>query len=128
MNKQPTIEDMNRVIAEFMGVYKNNKWMVLPDRKYALSTRYYPSTLKYHSDWNWLMPVVEKISKIPLQNYDGTACIDLADTCHPITFNMPDEEGNVMFRFKGFSLHRGKTLIEAAYSAVYEVIESMSLN
>lgn len=78
---------------------------------------------KYHSSWEWLMPVIEKISKIPLLNADDTLCTDPVDTCYPITFNMPTEDGKVMFRFKGFSVHTADKLIDAAWNAVVEVCE-----
>ena len=32
---------------------------------------YYESRLKYHSSWDWLMPVVEKISRIPSYHSNG---------------------------------------------------------
>src|SRR6185503_3530169 len=79
--------------------------------------------LKYHSDWKQLMMVIEKISKIRLRNTDGTECTDVQDVCYPRTFGMPGPEGKPMFRFNGFCLHTGDTLIEAAYAAVYEVAE-----
>jgi hypothetical protein len=78
--------------------------------------------LKYHSSWDWLMPVIEKISKIPLLHWDNRVCTDPQDTCYPCTFGMPTEDGKqVMFKFYGFSLHTAPTLIEAAHMAVYEV-------
>lgn len=80
--------------------------------------------LKYHSDWNQLMPVVEKISKMPLLKPDNTPCTHIRDTCYPRTFNMPIEDGkSIMFRFGGFSLHTAEKLIDACYNAVIEVIE-----
>lgn len=80
--------------------------------------------LKYHIDWNLLMEVIEKISKIKLLNTDGTGCTDVQDVCYPRTFGMPTEDGKrVMFRFNGFSLHTADTLIEAAHAAMYEVAE-----
>ena len=72
--------------------------------------------------WNDVMPPVLKISKEPLEHWDGTPCTDIIDTCYPITFNMPTENGKVMFRFKGFSLHEADTLIEAVWQAVIEFI------
>jgi hypothetical protein len=110
-----TIENMNRVIAEFMGFTRYSGNWYSKDRKYT--------KLEFHDSWAWLMPVVEKISKMPLLNVDNTPCTDIIDTCYPITFNMPTEDGRVMFRFKGFSLHTDDKLIDAVHAAVYEVAQ-----
>lgn len=68
------------------------------------------------------MPVIEKISKMPLLNHDNTPCSDPQDVCYPRTFGMPTEDGKqVMFRFNGFITHKADMLIEAAHKAVYEV-------
>lgn len=55
-----SIEDRNMLIAEFMGgVYKQHCWS-FPGQK-----GYYPRfQLKYHSSWDWLMPVIEKIEEL----------------------------------------------------------------
>lgn len=65
-----TIEEMNRVIAEFIGgEYRTPK-------KYRAYFRFYSKDdfiereatidkLNYESDWRYLMPVVEKIEAIP---------------------------------------------------------------
>lgn len=54
----------NKIIAEFMGLNnlkdsKGDAWDYFNAGKsiYALRT----NNLQYHSDWNWLMEVVEKI-------------------------------------------------------------------
>lgn len=61
MSKEPTIEQMNEVIVLFMGgsSIKQHGW-----KRYV----YYPEScareiteLEYHSSWDWLMPVVQKI-------------------------------------------------------------------
>lgn len=117
MNTQISVtEQGNFLIAKFMGfTYPNGKDAVW----YC-----YQDSHKYHKDWNLLMPVIEKISKIPLQNLDGTPCTDTIDTCYPITFNMPTTDGSeVMFRFKGFSVHTETTLIKVAWEACIEVIQ-----
>ena len=59
-------QENNRLIAEFMGmVYDNhndqpNKYWELTDEQNFVSQKPYPQDkdLKFHSDWNWLMPVV----------------------------------------------------------------------
>lgn len=62
------IQQGNKLIAEFMGASapvldKNVLAFILskqrfPDKMYRCK----PEDLKYHSSWNWLMPVVEKIA------------------------------------------------------------------
>ena len=62
MSEQEIIEG-NKLIAEFMGIR-------ITKSKYGcnhpLVTCSYPdySNLKYHSSWDWLMPVVSKIGKM----------------------------------------------------------------
>lgn len=107
-SNEPTIEQMDLIIARFMGMEGSDDFI--------------RQNYRYHKSWDMLMPVVEKISKIKLLNADNTECTDPRDTCHPITFNMPTEDGKqVMFRFKGFGLCMAETLIEAAHEACYEV-------
>lgn len=103
-----------RKIADFMG------WVHHEDKSYD---DFEMNALEYDTNWNILMPVIDKISKIPLLNGD-IPCTDINDTCYPITFNMPDECGNVMVRFKGGFLSKAPTLIEAAYNAVINFIEN----
>lgn len=128
MSNEPTIEAMNKAITEFMQLETDNESYLTPGRTrtvYLINGIWIPlRKLKYHSSWDWLMPVIEKISKIPLLNWDNTTCTDPQDVCWPRTFGMPTEDGkNVMVRFNGFSLHTAPTLIEAAHMAVYEVAE-----
>lgn len=61
----------NALIAEFMGktVYprtwseKKKEWIY--DKKWkGQGCDYEPFQLKYHEDWNWIMPAVEKIESM----------------------------------------------------------------
>lgn len=57
------VEEGNKLIAEFMGVYS---W---DDNRYGLMWKNPVSgssskSLQYHSSWGWIMPVVEKIESI----------------------------------------------------------------
>lgn len=54
----------NELIAEFMGIpqmndYKGVMWDIERTGEQIYSVR--PDELRYHSSWDWLMPVVQKI-------------------------------------------------------------------
>lgn len=97
-----TIEN-NRLIAEFMG-------RKLTDE----------SILIYHDDWNCLMPVFDKIARIPFEEEDATP--------YARTFGMLNDEGKIMVRLNRFQLHIADTLIEATYAAVIEYIKWYNSN
>jgi hypothetical protein len=130
MINEPTIEQKNEAIGVFMGGQwktkliggRERRWFYYNDLPFARVKN--PIDLNYHKSWEELMPVIEKISKLPLLHWDNRVCTDPQDVCYPRTFGMPTEDGkNVMVRFNGFSLHTAPTLIEAAFMAVYEVAE-----
>jgi hypothetical protein len=53
------VNEMNKVIAEFMNYPESGK-----DKDpyyYAMKHAYENGNMRYHSDWSWLMPVVERI-------------------------------------------------------------------
>jgi len=68
MNKKEILEG-NKLIAEFMvgceiiegTVIRKTKYYNFPDH---CSTKYLISDMKFHSSWDWLMPVVEKIEPL----------------------------------------------------------------
>ena len=64
-NTVPTVEEMNKVIAEFMDYLPPNHEPVKITVRREDGTEY-ESELPfcYHDSWNWLMPVVEKINKL----------------------------------------------------------------
>ena len=57
-----TMED-NKLIAEFMGVEKTYNPSTEKVLSYAVNddVQCLPHELQYHTEWNWLMPVGEKI-------------------------------------------------------------------
>lgn len=81
--------------------------------------------LMYHREWGWIMPVVEKISRIEFERrFDEDQGKWIIYTFHPVTFGMLDEQGRPMVRFYCNQLHFGDTLIEATWDAVVDFIKS----
>jgi len=76
----------------------------------------------YHSSWEWLMPVVEKISRIPLPG-DGTRPAESHETFYPFTFGMLSPTGRPMVRICASTLFESDTLIEATWLAVVDFIK-----
>ena len=59
----------NKIIAKFMGNKMNGDYYVSGyDAKFPTTILVHPSDLAYDEDWNWIMPVVEKISIIASDN------------------------------------------------------------
>lgn len=127
--KSPEIS--NKLLARFMGWtydYSGIHWAVpttdnlIPESEnYRSGTRLLDGELMFHKSWDWLIPVIEKISKLNLPDPDGSS-----EDWQPFprTFGMiNDENGNFMFRFNRYGLHEAPVLIDAAYSAVVEFLE-----
>ena len=59
------METENRLIADFMGLLKisNETYPILYKDKNS-DEWFAPDELKYHSDWNWLMEVVNRIKQV----------------------------------------------------------------
>lgn len=109
--EQSEILEGNKLIADFM------KWQHHENVSYD---NHEMSQLKYYLSWDWLMPVIEKISKMPI-----IGATEQSDTCYPRTFGMlQDDTGLPMFRFNCCCLYVGGTLIEAAWIAVVEFIKA----
>jgi hypothetical protein len=99
----------NRLIAEFMGyneeIVNDEIYFTLPDMLESLSDE----ELHYHSDWNWLMEVVEKI-----ENYNEYT--NVLFTPQGCEINCYIENG---FLFSNDC----NTKIEAVYNACIEFIK-----
>lgn len=116
MQKEITIQEGNRVIAEFMG------WkFVEADNKYAAHFKkhggdfVYANRLEYHTSWDWLMPVVEKIESI------GKTCVSITHrSCEitPIIYSV--KKDRMVWHQTIFVMHENK--IASTYAAVLQFI------
>lgn len=92
--KEKAIIEGNRLIAEFMGASFDdlgNVSFVMPADGIGLAGCG-QHAIKYHSSWDWLMPVVEKIEKLGYgfviigeqteiyTNYDGQLFVEDGET------------------------------------------------
>jgi hypothetical protein len=65
------LRENNKLIAEFMGLvkssYRNMYWTEKAKEGFGEGEL---ANLLYHTSWDWLMPVVEKISQMEDDNFD----------------------------------------------------------
>lgn len=117
----PEIKNRNwRPTNEIMEVYHFGRKQNDENAGYTI---YGLQEMKYGSSWEWLMPVIEKISHIDCiasKDDDG----HILETYYPLTFGMLDEDtGFPMFRFNRMQVFIAPTLIEVALIAVVDFIE-----
>lgn len=117
MSEQEILEG-NKLIAEFMGIYNSQLLLNINEN---IGSQYIPylgddyiSNLKFHSSWDWLMPVVEKIEN------------DLQDSFNVDIINKNQCEivrnGNEFICGYGFeTINHSK--IEAVYNSIVEFIK-----
>lgn len=142
------ITKQNVIIAEFMG-YENvagvNHYPIykIPSQAYE-SPNFdnrtmdtidtfspYFDDMKFHTDWNWLMPVVEMIEKIQVGSYidfhimpDAVIVRDQIDETKPlIIINKSERKGSIETHSVMF-----ETKIQAVYTAVVEFIKWYNAN
>lgn len=117
--------ESNKMIAQFMGgIFLRREQLfdkrIIEEIKYPIGSHPYINNsdyeitdnvayLRYHCDWSWLMPVIEKIIN--------------DDLTYPRTFGMISDTGQMMFRFDQCCLFQADTLIGAAYLAVVDLLE-----
>ena len=113
----------NITIAQFMGFDIGKKVEYVPS-EYPACMRNSEhlivsneDNLPFHTDWRWLMEVVDKIVKTPAPIWEH-----YVDDYSIKTFGFKD--GEFMFRFNGFGLHKASTMIDAVYSAVNEFVNA----
>ena len=121
MEKEISIESMNKVIAEFMDYLPPNHEPVKITVRREDGTEY-ESELPfcYHDSWNWLMPVVEKIESIydDFHGYFGIYIRGNGCTVQGTKFR-PDV---AMPRYVYYDEVTLATKIEATHKAVYNFI------
>lgn len=106
-----TITQGNRLIAEFMGFYGN------PTTKEPITSIEKDS--KYHSSWDWLMPVIEKIESINSIKDQSTT-----DYFFQATNFIQNYTASIMSRDNLLIVEaEGEARIDASFNAVVEFIE-----
>lgn len=91
----------NKLIAEFMGFQLTNIGWYDSEETLDVSKDNTFDVLHFETDWNWLMPVIEKILSVSLE-------LDTMELCYDITDSIPD--------------------IEETYIAIVEFINWYNLN
>jgi hypothetical protein len=118
-----TIEQNNRMIAEFMGgkfhgqslveINKNEVWLPIHGIcRLDLNGK----KLNYHSSWDWLMPVVEKIENLEYINREGRFNLGSVNFEENYTAYVIDNG-------VGLIQEEGETKLHATYQAVVQFIE-----
>ena len=107
------METNNKIIAEFLGYIDNGcseeGFLIDPKTNYDICI----DSLQFHSDWNWLMEVVEKIESIKIETYKVK--VDIYFNCCQI---------NPTHWEQLISIYGNKeTKIEAVYNACIEFIK-----
>lgn len=119
----------NEIIAEFMGAKWRKTYGPLTGAEYIevqnSSAKYLIA--QYDYSWDWLMPVVEKITNHVYDEEevdDGFGGKRIAKyTAYLRTFGMLSSEGKQMVRFNRSPIFEADTLIDATYQAVVDWIK-----
>lgn len=106
----------NKIIAEFMG------WDILSNMTYSKVTKgkwIVLDKLKFHSNWNWLMELVEKIESINEANdeYYSDYSFTVTNFIQNWTAGFISRENVEIVNVEGL------TKIEAVYNACLEFIK-----
>ncbi len=105
-----TTEDGNKLIAEFIGkpVTEDNNLYMSSEIDYT-----FPVHLKYHSSWDWLMPVVEKIQSLSCN-------VNIINNCCQIIMFDTSYSGEPIYK-KNKTM--ANTKIENVYDSVIQFIQ-----
>ena len=106
-----TTEEKNRMIAEFMG------YEMINDLQFSTPSGggIFISDLKYHTSWDWLMPVVRKLKKINSESKHGL-------------FEKPTDNLNCQMMYEEVEDCLCDLNVENAYNAVCAMIYWLTKN
>lgn len=108
----------NKLIADFMGMIGINEHLYRKHNAPWIQTG--AENLEYHTSWDWLMPVVEKINKTDIPNNDFPASVIIFKT----TVHINDDE---QILIETTATKEGG-LIGAIWQAVVEFIKWYNTN
>ena len=112
----PIIEDPDNGTIEYAYWTGPSLWMKGATANYEV--------LQFDRNWDWLMPVVEKIAKIETNDIIRNGEDSYFDSYFPRTFGMINSETKeFMVRINRNPLHQATSLIEATHKAVVEFIK-----
>lgn len=127
-SNEPTTDQMNETIARFMG-YKcehQGHRRPHPTLTFKVDNVWWPvNALKYHTSWDWLMTVIEKI-ETPQYDANGkfiyltSADVQITYKACIIEYEPDEESGDPHEEIKIQTV--GDTKIEAVHKAVYQFI------
>lgn len=106
-----SIEESNKLIAEFMGAELDGEDWHITGREWTVSNKRYPGNLQYHTSWDWLMPVIEKIEShgciVNISICLGRMCNIIKPTASPLQI----------------AISESNSLIDAVYDAATQFIQ-----
>ena len=114
-----TIES-NKLIAEFMGGAQKEDQMYLPNHA---AECYKANCLAYHSSWDWLMPVVEKVTSLTKEKRYIPPGKYLE---YKEQRDKYDEQWEKLFDYQAYNFFSGE--IKSIYQAIVEFIKWYNSN
>ena len=115
------METNNKIIAEFMGA-KLTKDLKIMYPVYEGDSSYVKN-LKYHSDWNWLMEVVEKIESLGYRTLTENECFMITKSKLSSFDVRSKDDYNTIFSDNYEINHYGGSKKENVYNACVEFIK-----
>lgn len=111
-------EKSNELIAKFMGYSKHPDY----DGFEIGGDPYHASQLRYHNDWNWLIPVVEKIESIKDKHhgYFGVYINSNSCTIQGTNLRLDEPMSNPPIYY---GQRVSDTKLNATYEAVFDFIK-----
>ena len=119
MTTQEILEG-NKLIAEFMGA-KRKEYSITNREHYLFrdGRKYLTENLIFHSSWDWLMPVVEKIESLPTDKENGEE-FQFSITGDGIAITQYDDGSGIIASRVNYL---GKSKLEFTFEVVVEFIK-----